>query len=66
MYFPSITLCNFNLVEASFYKTHNIPEADRKRRYIVNEFIRGLNENIGDDVEVIKYFNNLTAGKIGD
>ena len=65
MFFPSITLCNLNLVEASFFKTHNIPEVGTSWQNIVNEFIIGYAKNLGEDSEheqIVKYFQNLTAG----
>ena len=66
MFFPSITLCNLNLVEASFFKTHNISEVGTSWQNIVNEFIRGHAKNLDEDSEheqMVKYFQNLTAGK---
>ena len=68
MFFPSITLCNLNLVEASFFKTHKIPELGTSRQNIVNEFIRGYAKNLDEDIEhekMVKYFQNLTAGELG-
>ena len=65
MFFPSITLCNLNLVEASFFKTHNIPEVGTSWQNIVNEFIRGHAKNLDEDSEheqMVKFFQNLTAG----
>jgi hypothetical protein len=65
VFFPSITLCNLNLVEASFFKTHNISEVGTSRQNIVNEFIIGHAKNLDEDSEheqMVKYIQNLTTG----
>ena len=56
------------MVEASFFKTHKIPELGTSRQNIINEFIRGHAKNLDEDSEheqMVKYFQNLTAGELG-
>ena len=68
MFFPSITLCNLNLVEASFFKTHNISKVGTSWQNILDEFIRGHAKNHDEGSEheqMVKYFQNLTAGELG-
>ena len=45
VFFPCITICNLNLVEASYFKSKNISEGEvYKMDWLINEFIRGYSQ----------------------
>ena len=47
VFFPCITICNLNLVEASYFKSQNISEEEvYKMDWLIAEFIRGYSQGI--------------------